>query len=308
MKPSELKERIYNAQCIGNVEPIEYMVPYPNLRALIDGQNIKYGQKMVYAQKSLTSDKLYKMAQQTANWLQSNGAAPKDRVMLETLSFPESEIAALGIWTLGCSLVFSGDEDFISASDATKPVFTISKETNLLKEISNFAEKFEPSVKSLLKDEAVVFCNNKKGYRYSHYNILVNTNGIQHGISLYEDQSFFVNLDPNSMPWVVLQIILPLYSGSPIDERNSDITIGVKNCDFNIQYDWSDLSKTKNNTLNVCYENTAFISIGREPIHLTAIDKTNKPEEISGHSVMMGFLDNEMNEKVFTGRALKIAV
>ena len=123
-----------------------------------------------------------------------------------------------------------------------------------------------------------------------------------------EDQSFFVNLDPNSMPWVVLQIILPLYSGSPIDERNSDITIGVKNCDFNIQYDWSDLSKTKKNTLNVCYENTAFISIGREPIHLTAFDKTNKPEEISGHSVMMGFLDNEMNEKVFTGRALKIAV
>ena len=58
----------------------------------------------------------------------------------------------------------------------------------------------------------------------------------------------------------------------------------------------------------MCYENTAFISIGREPIHLTAIDKTNKPEEISGHSVMMGFLDNEMNEKVFTGRALKIAV
>ena len=85
------------------------------------------------------------------------------------------------------------------------------------------------------------------------------------------------------MPWVVLQIILPLLVDHfYIDERNSDITIGVKNCDFNIQYDWSDLSKTKNNTLNVCYENTAFISIGREPIHLTAIDKTNKPEEIMG--------------------------
>ena len=45
---SELKKQIYKAQCIGNVEPIEYMVPYPNLRALIDGQNIKYGEKMVY--------------------------------------------------------------------------------------------------------------------------------------------------------------------------------------------------------------------------------------------------------------------
>ena len=112
MSTAKLKDRIYKAQCIGNVEPIEYMVPYPNLRALIDGQNIKYGQKMVYAEQKLTSDKLYRMAQQTANWLQSEGVAPKDRVMLESLSFPWSEIAALGTWTLGCSLVFSGDKDF----------------------------------------------------------------------------------------------------------------------------------------------------------------------------------------------------
>ena len=38
---SDLKKRIYQAQCIGNVEPIEHMVPYPNLRSLVDGQNIK---------------------------------------------------------------------------------------------------------------------------------------------------------------------------------------------------------------------------------------------------------------------------
>ena len=43
---SELKKQIYKAQCIGNVEPIEYMVPYPNLRALIEGQNIKYGKNL----------------------------------------------------------------------------------------------------------------------------------------------------------------------------------------------------------------------------------------------------------------------
>ena len=41
---SDLKKLIYKAQCIGNVEPIEYMVPYPNLRALNEGKvnlNIK---------------------------------------------------------------------------------------------------------------------------------------------------------------------------------------------------------------------------------------------------------------------------
>ena len=68
---SDLKRLIYKAQCIGNVEPIEYMVPYPNLRALIEGQNIKYGKKMVYADYGLSSDKIYRMAQQAANFFTS---------------------------------------------------------------------------------------------------------------------------------------------------------------------------------------------------------------------------------------------
>ena len=135
----------------------------------------------------------------------------------------------------------------------------------------------------------------------------MNTNGVQHALSLYEDQSFFVKLDPSSMPWIVLQIVLPLYSGAPIDEKKADITIGEKNSDYNLQFEWLDLSSSKNNALNVCYENTAFISIGKEPIHLTAVDNLMKPREINGHSVMMGYVDDESNEKMFTGNALRIA-
>ena len=56
--PSDLKERIYQAQCLGNVQPIEHMVPYPTLRALVDGQNIKDGEKLVYADDKLTSDNI----------------------------------------------------------------------------------------------------------------------------------------------------------------------------------------------------------------------------------------------------------
>ena len=37
---SDIKERIYKAQCIGNIEPIEYMMPYPSMRSLIEGQVI----------------------------------------------------------------------------------------------------------------------------------------------------------------------------------------------------------------------------------------------------------------------------
>jgi len=44
-----LAERIYQAQCLGNVEPIEYMTPYPNLRGLVEGQNVKHHGKMIFA-------------------------------------------------------------------------------------------------------------------------------------------------------------------------------------------------------------------------------------------------------------------
>ena len=55
----ELKQRIYNAQCIGNVEPIEYMIPYPSMRSLIEGQNIKYGNQLIIKSDNITNLKYY---------------------------------------------------------------------------------------------------------------------------------------------------------------------------------------------------------------------------------------------------------
>ena len=81
--PLDLKSRIYKAQTVGNVEPIEHMIPYPNLRSLIDGQNIKYGERVVYKDHNLTSNIIYDKAQQIANWLQSKGIQPKNRVLVK---------------------------------------------------------------------------------------------------------------------------------------------------------------------------------------------------------------------------------
>ena len=296
---SELKKQIYKAQCIGNVEPIEYMVPYPNLRALIDGQNIKYGEKMVYADHGLTSDKVYRMAQQTANWLVSLGVGPKDRVLIDKLPFPEPEILALGAWTLGSSLVLIGDGDTEGATKSAQPKLIITEETGLLGKIKTLQETYNPDFKSLLQDEAIVFWQKNTGIRLSHYNVLVNTNGIQHAIGLYENQSFYVNLDADSMPWVILQIVLPLYSGAPIDKNKADIIFGEIDSDYLIQYEWASITNSQPNTLNVCNENTAFISIGNQPIHLTEVNDLDNPKSISGHSVMMGYLDDTVNHKVF---------
>ena len=303
---TELKKRIYHAQCIGNVEPIEYMVPYPNLRALIEGQNIKYGKKMVYADHGISSDKIYRMAQQAANLFVSLGLKPGERIMIQALPFPESEIAILGAWTLGSSLVFTGDGDFNGAIKHAKPNLIITKEMKFLEEIRKFSDEFSPNVKAFLEDEAVVFWLEGKGIRLSHYNILVNTNGVQHSVDLYEDQFFDIEIEPNSLPWVILKVVLPLYSGAPICKSKADITFGLDKSDYIIKYDWDSISGSLSNELNVCNENSGFISIGTEPIHLTGINDLEKPTAINGHSVMMGYLDENENQKVFKNGKLLI--
>lgn len=303
---TELKKRIYQAQCIGNVEPIEYMVPYPNLRALIEGQNIKYGKKMVYADHGISSDKIYRMAQQAANLFVSLGLKPGERIMIQALPFPESEIAILGAWTLGSSLVFTGDGDFNGAIKHAKPNLIITKEMKFLEEIRKFSDEFSPNVKAFLEDEAVVFWLEGKGVRLSHYNILVNTNGVQHSVDLYEDQFFDIEIEPNSLPWVILKVVLPLYSGAPICKSKADITFGLDKSDYIIKYNWDSISGSLSNELNVCNENSGFISIGTEPIHLTGINDLEKPTAINGHSVMMGYLDENENQKVFKNGKLLI--
>ena len=303
---SDLKKRIYKAQCIGNVEPIEHMVPYPNLRSLVDGQNIKYGEKMVYADLGLTSDKIYRLAQQTANWLIDKEVKPKDRVLIDKLPFPQTEILAFGIWTLGATIVITGDENLVEAEEAIFPTKTINIETDYFEKIKSFPENHDPTFKPLLQHEAMIYWDKGKGIRLSHYNLLVNANGIQHAIDLFENQTYHVNLEPNSTAWVILQAILPLYTGAPLTANNPDMTIGINKGDYKICFEWKSLEETSPPSLYVCNENTAFLSINKSPIHLSAFDNDTNPTKISGHSVMMGYIDNKLNEKAYLKNSLKI--
>ena len=303
---SDLKKRIYRAQCIGNVEPIEHMVPYPNLRSLVDGQNIKYGEKMVYADLGLTSDKIYRLAQQTANWLIDKEVKPKDRVLIDKLPFPQTEILAFGIWTLGATIVIPGDQNLVEAEKAISPIKTINFETDYFEKIKSFPENYDPTIKPLLQHEAMIYWNKGKGIRLSHYNLLVNANGIQHAIDLFENQTYHVNLEPNSTAWVILQAILPLYTGAPLTANNPDMTIGINKGDYKICFEWDSLEETSPPSLYVCNENTAFLSMNKSPIHLSAFDNDTNPTKISGHSVMMGYIDNKLNEKAYLKDSLKI--
>ena len=304
--PSDLKERIYQAQCLGNVQPIEHMVPYPNLRALVDGQNIKYGEKLVYADNKLTSDNIYSMAQQTANWLSSMGITPSDRILVEKLPFPQNEILAFGIWTLGASMILTGDNNIQEATQYGSPSLVINNKLDYFEKIKKFPTAYNPDYKPLLADEAMVFWNNGKGIKLSHYNLLVNANGVQHAIDLFEDQTFYVDLEPKSMAWVILQVILPLYSGAPLTSKDPDILLGEIEGDFLIKFDWEELKETTPPSLYILNENTAFISMNKTAIHLTGMNNSKKPTELTGHSIMMGYLDDKLNEKVFKNESMKI--
>ena len=78
----------------------------------------------------------------------------------------------------------------------------------------------------------MVFWNEGKGIKLSHYNLLVNANGIQHAIDLFENQTYHISIEPDSMVWVILQAMLPLYTGAPLTSENPDMKLGIDEGDF----------------------------------------------------------------------------
>ncbi|MEC7848787.1 MAG: hypothetical protein VX736_03655, partial [Candidatus Neomarinimicrobiota bacterium] len=54
----------------------------------------------------------------------------------------------------------------------------------------------------------------------------------------------------------------------------------------------------------VCPENTAAFCIGNTPVHLTHYEKDGSALKIQGHSVMMGYLNDQANEIGFRDNAL----
>ena len=73
---SDNEKKIYKAQCIGNIEPIEYMIPYPSMRSLIEGQTIKFSEQIVIQEANITNEKFFSYVQQASNWLENIGLNP----------------------------------------------------------------------------------------------------------------------------------------------------------------------------------------------------------------------------------------
>ena len=295
----KINKNIYNAQCIGNVEPIEFMIPYPSMRSLIEGQNIKYSKQTIIYKPHLTNLDFYNYIQRTANWLESIGAKPKHPIIIPTLEYPQSEILLYGIWQLGAIAVINANLDHEKiANQLNDPIF-ISDKTSLFNEIKNFSEKYNPKYKPNLSEEALITFETGNGIKLSHYNLLVNANSIQKALDIKSRTKIYCNLEPDSSAWAVFKAILPIYSGCIFDKENPDLSINTQDGDYLLRYDFQNLKKFSKNDIAICPENTAAISIGSIPIHLTDFYLTKNDLKIKGHSVMMGYLNQELNNSSF---------
>ena len=108
MEPNSL---IYKAQTIGNIEPIEYMIPYPSTQAIIEGQIIKYKNEKVFKDYGLTNIDFFNSIQRISNWLDDQGILPKDKVVIDDNSFLNSILLLYGLWHIGAIAVFLEKEN-----------------------------------------------------------------------------------------------------------------------------------------------------------------------------------------------------
>ena len=303
---TDIKTKIYSAQCIGNVEPIEYMTPYPSMRSLIEGQTIKFSDQIMDEISNITNQDFFDLVMQTSNWLQSIGIEPKQRVIVPELEHLECQILLFGIWNMGCSAVFTQGQSIGRIEKGIVDAQTVRLNESLFDTIKTYSNKYLAKHKPLLGDEAVLSFEKESGIRLSHYNLLINVNGIQKAIGLKGRTRFHCDLRTGSICWIIFQAILPVHCGLIYDNINPELTIGESGKDYNLRHDLNNLSSFSSNDIAICIENTAALSINGGPIHLSDYDMLNDGIRIRGHSVMMGYLDDEINEVAFENGGLKV--
>ncbi len=305
---SDIKKRIYKAQCIGNIEPIEYMMPYPSMRSLIEGQVINNSKRIVSKKENINYSEFYCLIQQCANWLTDKDHISKQRIILPKLNSFQTEVLIYAIWEIGAIAVLSKT----SISKNLKEIHEI-KEISLGKDdlfhtIKTYPKIYNPKYKPLLSDEAILTFEKGPGIRLSHYNLLINVNGIDKALKTSEAESYYCDLNTYTIDWVIFKAILPIYSNLMTTDENSDIIIGNLNADFNIRYDLNNFSTFRGNDIAMCVENSGAIAVGRQPIHLTSFKMEEKHLKLNGHSVMMGYLDAKLNTKFFKDNSLYISI
>ena len=286
---------IYKAQTIGNIEPIEYMIPYPSTQAIIEGQIIKYKNEKVFEDYGLTNIDFFNGIQRMSNWLNDQGVVPKDKVVIDDNSFLNSILLLYGLWHIGAIAVFLEKESHSLQKKLN--VKCLDYSGDLIKVTESHSSHFIPKYKPLLNDHAVVVMSNDKTVFLSHYGLLVNANGLQKLLNLKQQQSFFCDIKPKTSFWVVICAILPIYAMAIFTSKSPSILLTYDNIDiedgFKLREDWVNIDNYKVNELSLCKENSAILTLKNNPIHLTDYKIIEDELWLKGHSLMNGYFEKD---------------
>ena len=286
---------IYKAQTIGNIEPIEYMIPYPSTQAIIEGQIIKYKNEKVFKDYGLTNNDFFNSIQRISNWLNDQGILPKDKVVIDDNSFLNSILLLYSLWNIGAVAVFLEKENH--SPNKNLDVKYLDYSGDLIKITESHSSKFTPKYKPLLNDDAVVIASNVKTVLLSHYGLLVNANGLQKFLNLKQQQSFFCDIKPKTSFWVVLCAILPVYAMATFSSKSPSILLTYNEIDikdgFRLREDWLNIDNYKVNELSLCKENSAVFALNNNPIHLTEYKIIEDELWLKGHSLMNGYFEKD---------------
>ena len=284
---------IYKAQTIGNIEPIEYMIPYPSTQAIIEGQIIKYKNEKVFKDYGFTNIEFFNSIQRVSNWLNDQGILPKDKVVIDENSFLNSILLLYGLWHIGAIAVFL-EREIHSPKLKLK---CLDYSGDLIKITESHSSHFIPKYKPLLNDDAVVVVSNDKTVFLSHYGLLVNANGLQKLLNLKQQQSFFCKIKPKTSFWVVLCAILPIYAMATFTSKSPSILLTYDDIDvkdgFKLREDWVNINNYKINELALCKENSAVLALNNSPIHLTDYKIIEDELWLKGHSLMNRYFEKD---------------
>jgi len=286
---------IYRAQTIGNIEPIEYMIPYPSTQAVIEGQIIKYKNEKVFKDYGFTNIEFFNSIQKVSNWLNDQGILPKDKVVIDENSFLNSILLLYGLWHIGAIAVFLEKE--IHSPKLKLNIKCLDYSDDLIKITESHSSHFIPKYKPLLNDDAVVVVSNDKTVFLSHYGLLVNANGLQKLLNLKQQQSFFCKIKPKTSFWVVLCAILPIYAMAIFTSKSPSILLTYDDIDvkdgFKLREDWVNINNYKINELALCKENSAVLALNNSPIHLTDYKIIEDELWLKGHSLMNRYFEKD---------------
>ena len=286
---------IYKAQTIGNIEPIEYMIPYPSTQAIIEGQIIKYKNEKVFKDYGLTNNEFFNSIQRTSNWLNDQGVIPRDKVVIDDNSFLNSILLLYGLWHVGAVAVFSEKGDH--SPKIKLNVKYLDYSGDLIKITESRSSHFIPKYKPLLNDDAVVVVSDDKTVFLSHYGLLVNANGLQKLLNLKQQQSYFCDIKPKTSFWVVLCAILPIYAMATFTSKSPSIILTYDDIDikdgFKLRKDWVNINNYRANELALCKENSAVFTLNNIPIHLTDYKIIEDELWLKGHSLMNRYFEED---------------